>query len=152
MMKDYYPDKRSLWAIKLLTIPLVAAIWAAAGIFIPFDTIVNIVRTAAVIIGVVFSFIYCPLLFRSLKYTVTDSEVKRSGGVFIKKFQSVRYSSVQYITTARSFLSQYTGLNFIVYFVYGGQLRLLFLSRSDADEIMASAPLSQAERGSGDVS
>ena len=99
-----------------------------------------------------FSFIYCPLLFRSLKYTVTDSEVKRSGGVFIKKFQSVRYSSVQYITTARSFLSQYTGLNFIVYFVYGGQLRLLFLSRSDADEIMASAPLSQAERGSGDVS
>ena len=151
-MKDYYPDKRSLWAIKLLTIPLVAAIWAAAGIFIPFDTIVNIVRTAAVIIGGVFSFIYCPLLFRSLKYTVTDSEVKRSGGVFIKKFQSVRYSSVQYITTARSFLSQYTGLNFIVYFVYGGQLRLLFLSRSDADEIMASAPLSRAERGSGDVS
>lgn len=151
-MKDYYPDKRSLWAIKLLTIPLVAAIWAAVGLFIPFGIIIKIVRTASAIIGVVFSFIYCPLLFRSLKYTVTDTEVKRSGGVFIKKFQSVRYSSVQYITTARSFLSQYTGLNFIVYFVYGGQLRLLFLSRDDADEIMASAPLSQTERGNGDVS
>lgn len=151
-MKDYYPDKRSLWVIKLLTIPLVAAIWIAAGIFIPFGIIITIVRAAAVIIGVVLSFIYCPLLFRSLKYTVTDTEVKRSGGVFIKKYQSVRYSSVQYITTARSFLSQYTGLNFIVFFVYGGQLRLLFLSRDDADEIMASAPLSHMERGSDNVS
>lgn len=144
-MKEYFPDKRSLWAIKLLTIPVVAAIWAASGMFIPIEMIVKTVRIATVVIGVLLSFIYCPLLFMSLKYTVTDTEIIRSGGVFIKKYQTVRYSSVQYITYAKSFLSQYTGLNFIVLFVYGGQLRLLFLSRDDAEEIMALAPLKNRE-------
>lgn len=144
-MKDYYPDKRSLWAIKLLTIPIVAAVWIASGIFIPIEIIVKILRASVVVLGVLLSFIYYPLLFRSLKYTVTDKEVIRSGGVFIKKHQSVRYSSVQYITEAKSLLSQYTGLNFIVFFVYGGQLRLLFLSRNDADEIMAAAMLEKRE-------
>ena len=52
---------------------------------------------------------------------------------------------MQYITSAKSLLSQYTGLNFIVFFVYGGQLRLLFLSRDDADEIMALDPLNNRE-------
>lgn len=144
-MKEYFPDKRSMWAIKLLTIPVVAAVWIAAGMFIPIEIIVTIVRAAVVIIGVLLSFVYCPLLFRSLKYTVTDTEIIRSGGVFIKKHQSVRYSSVQYITSAKSILSRYTGLNFIVFFVYGGQLRLLFLSRDDTDEIMALAPLKNRE-------
>ena len=89
-MKDYYPDKKSMWAIKLLTIPIVAAIWFAAGRFIPFESFVRIVRSVSVALGVILSFVYCPLLFRSLKYTVTDTEIIRTGGVFIKKYQSVR--------------------------------------------------------------
>ena len=81
-------------------------------------------------------FVYLPLYFSSIKYTATETEIMKSSGVFIKTHQSVRYSSVQYTSVISSPFSQYTGLNFIVFFVYGGQLRLLFLKQSDAQEIL----------------
>ena len=144
-MKEYYPDKRCLWTIKLMIIPIYLAIWFLSGRFIPAALIVDIVRCTAAAICILLGYIYYPLFVRTLKYTVTDTEIKRSGGVFIRTFQSVRYSSVQYITTARCSFSHYTGLNFILFFVYGGQMRLLFLSREDSDEIMQTAFLRQRE-------
>ena len=40
-------------------------------------------------------------------------------GVFIKFHQSVKYSSIQYAAVIRTPLSDVTGLNFVVFFVFG---------------------------------
>lgn len=81
-------------------------------------------------------FAYLPLFLKSIHYTVTDTEIIKSSGVVMRLHQSVRYASIQYVNVITTPFSQYTGLNFIICFVYGGQLRLLFLNHSDAKEIL----------------
>ena len=55
------------------------------------------------------------------------------------------YSTVQYTTVITTPFSQYTGLNFIVFFVYGGQLRLLFLNQEDALYILRKTGTAEKE-------
>ena len=146
-MKDYYPDKHCLLTIILLIILSEALIWFTSWKFIPerFAVAVTIIRITAIVIGVILGFIYFPLFFRTVKYTLTETEIIRTSGVFIKIHQSIKYSSIQYVTVVTTPLSQYTGLNFIIYFVYGGQLRLLFLDHEDAMEILQLSGIREEE-------
>ncbi|MBQ6212768.1 MAG: PH domain-containing protein, partial [Ruminococcus sp.] len=104
--------------------------------FIPLENVVFIIVVSVIAIASFEMFIHLPMYFSSIKYSATETEVSKSSGVFIKVHQSVRYSSIQYTTIISSPFSQYTGFNFIIFFVYGGQLRLLFLKQSDAQEII----------------
>lgn len=135
-MKQYVPDRRCLSTLRILITAATVIIIAAARYFLPSDRIVFWITLAAAAAACVEMFIHLPLYFSSIKYTATSTEVTKSSGVFIKVRQSVRYSSVQYTTVISSPFSHYTGFNFIVFFVYGGQLRLLFLRQSDAKEII----------------
>ncbi|WP_303835820.1 PH domain-containing protein [Ruminococcus flavefaciens] len=135
-MKQYVPDRHCLSTLRILITAAVGIISAAAKYFIPFDNIVFIIVVSTVSIACFEMFIHLPMYFSSIKYTATETEVMKSSGVFIKVHQSVRYSSIQYTTIISSPFSQYTGFNFIIFFVYGGQLRLLFLKQSDAKEIL----------------
>lgn len=135
-MKEYSPDRRCLSTLRLLITLAVVIIVAAAKYFIPIDKIVLIIVISAVSIACFEMFIHLPLYFSSIKYSTTETEVVKSSGVFIKVHQSVRFSSIQYTTIIKSPLSKHTGFNFIIFFVYGGQLRLLFLKKADADEII----------------
>ena len=148
-MKDYYPDKHCLLTLKLLIILAFMIIWFVTGIFIPekFSIAVTIIRIAAGVIGFIIGFIYYPFFFRTVKYTLSETEIIRTSGVFIKIYQSVQYSSIQYTTIISSPFSKISGFNFVVFFVFGGQLRLLFLARDDAEEIMKlAANISRKER------
>ena len=135
-MKQYAPDRHGLTTMRLLITAAAVIILAAVRYFIPVDKIVLISVIVVVSPASLEMFVHLPLYFASIKYTATSTEITKSSGVFIKVHQSVRYSSVQYTTVISSPFSYYTGLNFIIFFVYGGQLRLLFLKRSDAKEIV----------------
>ena len=136
-MKQYSPDRHCLTTMRILITALVIVILSAVRYFIPYDKIVAVLVIAVVLIASLEMFVHLPLYFASIKYTATNTEITKSSGVFIKVHQSVRYFSIQYTTVISSPFSHYTGFNFIIFFVYGGQLRLLFLKRSDAMEIIA---------------
>ena len=136
-MKHYRPNKRSLIVLRIAVLLLTAAIIALDIILIPIKLAVNISVITVSAVAFILVFIYLPLFFSSVKYTATETEIVKTSGVFIKFHQSVRYSSVQYTTVITTPLSQYTGLNFIVFFVYGGQLDLLFLDQHDALAILS---------------
>ena len=135
-MKQYIPDRHCLSTLRLLITLAVVLIILAVRYFIPVEKLDFIIMVAVIAIACFEMFIHLPLYFSSISYTATSTEIMKSSGVFIKVHQSVRYSSVQYTTVISSPLSQYTGFNFIIFFVYGGQLRLLFLKQSDAKEII----------------
>lgn len=135
-MKHYYPDKGCLTMLRIIIIFSVIILLGLVRYFIPAKFLVLSITIAVAVIAFFVMFVYLPLYFSSIKYTATETEIMKSSGVFIKTHQSVRYSSVQYTSVISSPFSQYTGLNFIVFFVYGGQLRLLFLKQSDAQEIL----------------
>lgn len=135
-MKQYYPDRHCLTTMRLIITAAVVIILWAVRYFIPIEKIVMMCIIVVIAIACFEMFVHLPMYFNSISYYATETEVTKSSGVFIKVHQSVRYSSIQYTTRITSPLSQHTGFNFIIFFVYGGQLRLLFLKRADADEII----------------
>jgi len=135
-MKQFYPDRHCLTTMRLLITAAVVIILFAIRYFIPVDKIVLLSIIVVIAIACFEMFVHLPMFFNSISYSATSTEVTKSSGVFIKVHQSVRYSSIQYTTVISSPFSQYTGFNFIIFFVYGGQLRLLFLKQADAQEII----------------
>ena len=135
-MKNYKPDKNCIMMVRIIITFVSFILLIAVKYFITVSVLVILVSTLVASLAFFIMFAYFPLFVKSIEYTATDKEIMKKSGVFIKVHQSIRYSSIQYSTVVTTPFSQYTGLNFIVFFVYGGQLRLLFLNHRDASEIL----------------
>ncbi len=135
-MRHFYPDKKCIRLIQIIISAIGIILFFIVKHYVQSKEVLFISGTIIVSLCICIMFIYLPLYFSSLKYIVTDTEIIRTGGVFIKVHQSVLFSSIQYVTVIKTFLSRYTGLNFIIFFVFGGRFRLMFLSRNDTDEIL----------------
>ena len=135
-MRHFYPDKRSVSILQIITAVIGLIIYMVIKYFIGDEKKLYFSGTLIIFICTGIIAVYLPLYFSSLRYTATGSEIIRTSGVFFKIHQSVRYTSIQYAAVIKTFLSEYTGFNFIIFFVLGGRITLLFLSRTDADEIL----------------
>lgn len=135
-MKNYLPDKSCLMTLRILITFVSLILILAVSYFITVRILIILIDTIIGAGAFFIMFAYLPLFLKSVHYTVTDTEIIKSSGVMIKLHQSVQYSSIQYVNVITTPFSQYTGLNFIVCFVYGGQLRLVFLNHNDAREIL----------------
>lgn len=135
-MRHFYPDKRCINMLRTVISAVGIIIFAAVKYYVRTEKAVLIAGFIIAVICFAVMFIYLPLYFASLKYTATDKEIIRTSGVIIRFSQSVRYSSIQYTTVINTFLSRYTGLNFVIFFVFGGRFRLMFLSTEDMDDIL----------------
>lgn len=135
-MNSFKPERNALTTLRVLILAVSAVLVIAVRIYVPLDIVVMIFAVAVVLIDIFTVFVYLPMYFRSLSYEMTDEKIIRHSGVFMKVHQSVRYSTVQYSTVVSTPFSDKTGLNFVILFVYGGSLRLLFLSKDDAMRIL----------------
>ena len=126
---SFKPEKNALNTLRVLIIVISVIFIGVVKIYVPVDIVV-------IIFAVAVMFVYLPLYFASLSYEMTDEKIIRHSGVFMKVHQSVRYSTVQYSTVVSTPFSDKTGLNFVILFVYGGSLRLLFLKKEDAMKIL----------------
>ena len=140
MMKTYRPDRRGLGTLRLLILIAAVVLIGAVWYFIPLKWLVISLASGVGAVAFLAMFVYFPLYFSSLSYDSTDKEIIKHSGVFIRSHQSVRYASVQYTTVISTPLARHTGFNFVIFFVYGGQLRLLFLGYDDALEILSRTP------------
>ncbi|MDE6780294.1 MAG: PH domain-containing protein [Ruminococcus sp.] len=146
-MKNYLPDKSCLMTLRILIISVSVVLVSAVNYFFTVKILIILIDTIIGAGAFFMMFAYLPLFLKSIRYTVTDTEITKSSGVIIRLHQSVQYSSVQYVNVITTPFSQYTGLNFIVCFVYGGQLRLVFLNHNDAREILDKVEQKGGESG-----
>lgn len=135
-MKNYLPDKNCLFTLRISIIVVSLVLITAVNYFFTARVLVILIDTIIGAGAFFIMFAYLPLFLKSIHYMITDTEIIRSSGVMIKLHQSVKYSSIQYVNVITTPFSQYTGLNFIMCFVYGGKLSLLFLNHNDAKEIL----------------
>lgn len=135
-MRHFYPDKKCLPILQIVITVITAVLVLALNIYIPVNKVVLIASISLVSLAFIAMFVYLPLFISSIEYTVTDTEIARSSGVFIRFDHSVKFTSIQYHTFIRTPFSDKTGLNFISLFVFGGHLSLLFLDLKDAEEIL----------------
>ncbi len=135
-MKNYLPDKNCLFTLRISIIVVSLVLITAVNYFFTARVLVILIDTIIGAGAFFIMFAYLPLFLKSIHYMINDTEIIRSSGVMIKLHQSVKYSSIQYVNVITTPFSQYTGLNFIMCFVYGGKLSLLFLNHNDAKEIL----------------
>ncbi|MDE6035051.1 MAG: PH domain-containing protein [Ruminococcus sp.] len=135
-MKNYLPDRNCLFSMRIIITIISAILILAVKYFFTVDILVMLISTIIGAGAFFVMFAYLPMFISSIKYTLTDSEIITSGGVIMQIHKSVKYRSIQYTNVITTPFSQYTGLNFIICFVYGGQIRMLFLNHADAKEIL----------------
>lgn len=135
-MNTFKPEKNALTALRVIILALSVLLVGVVRIYVPVDIIVIVFAVAVLLIDIFLIFVYLPVYFATLSYEMTDEKIIRHSGVFMKSHQSVRYSTVQYSTVVNTPFSDKTGLNFVILFVYGGSLRLLFLSSENAMKIL----------------
>ncbi len=163
-MKKYYADRKSLKFLRVFTFLLIICIiialkyllyfleakypdyFALAKVTVP-EIIVWIFAALLVTAYVVFLLIILPLWYRSVSYTLSSDEIIIRSGVFMNTATYVKMSAVQYITTVSLPFSRYTSFNFLLINAYGGQLAMMFLSRSDMEDIYKKVQSYLSSRG-----
>ena len=135
-MKIYYPDRRSLTVLRVAVTAVALILIAAAKIFIKIYVLMLVLSIFFAAAAVAVIAVYLPLYFSNLSYHADENGIKKCTGVFLKKSQAIKYSSVQYSTTVQTPFSRMTGLNFLVFYVYGGTFTMLFLRYNDMQEIL----------------
>lgn len=150
-MKYFRPDKNALITLRIFIFSVSLIILAVIRLYIPMSIVLGIAAIALGTVDIFFIFIYLPLYFRALSFESDENGITKHSGVIFKSHQSVRYSTVQYTTVINAPFSKYTGINIVILFAYGGQLRLMFLSEEDALHVLKRAG-NAAERRWDDVS
>ncbi len=135
-MKKFKPDKNALLTMRIIILTISLLLSLGVRIYIALTVIVLIIAAAFGTVDIFLIFVYLPLYFSSVCYDMTEDMITRHGGAFVKSHKSVKISKIQYTTVVTTPFSQYTSLNFVILFVYGGQLRMLFLDLDDAMEIL----------------
>lgn len=136
-MKLYKPDKAAAAALRIIILAAGVLIIAAVRFLIEYYLLILSVIIAGLTAAA--AFIYIPLYFSRLSYIAGEKEIKKTSGVFFRSSKSIKYSAIQYYTYITTPFSGITGLNFVIFYVYGGRMLLLFLSRNDVTEILFSS-------------
>lgn len=135
-MISYNPDRRSLTILQVAVIAAIIILIIAVRFFIKIYWLRMMLSIVFAVAALIADFIYLPLYFSNLRYCATNSEIKKCSGVLFKTSQTIKYSSIQYSTIITTPFSKYTGLNFAVFYVYGGKFLMLFLKSGDLQDII----------------
>lgn len=141
-MKKILPDKNACGYAMLAVVIMASLLIFAVRLFIPDFTRISVIVTVAV--AVILDCVYIPLYFRNLRYETDGERITKYSGVVFHTSRMTEFSAVRYTTAVTTPFSEYTGLNIAVLFMYGGRLRLMFLSKKDMQDVLALA----TERGS----
>ena len=100
------------------------------------EVIIHTLMIFFVAVYVVFALIILRFWHRSLKYTLTDTAIISDAGFIVRSHQIMKYSAVQYVSRVSMPLSRISSFNFVIVSALGGRLLMMFLSDSDAEEII----------------
>ena len=81
------------------------------------------------------SIVCLPLYFRRLRIYASPAKLTVRAGILFVREQSIRLDRVQFVQTVTGPFDGILGLNFIILYVYGGQLTIPFLNRHDRMEL-----------------
>ncbi len=135
-MKRFYAHKSAAAVISVISAIISVVLMVVIRFVFRSRTVILTAGTAIAVLTLMFTLIYIPLYFSLVKYTLTETELLSERGVIIRRKSAIRLSCVQSYTLyipKRAFLS---GLSVVLLNVYGGTLAVLFLKRSDIEELI----------------
>jgi len=135
-MKKYYPHKNALKVLRVLSFFVAIILTFVARIYL--STYPMLMYWAVILFWVafiLFAFVGLPFYFTKTYYYVSADEIAKQSGLFFESRQLMRVNSIQYVTRISTPFSNFTGFNFLKMNALGGYLVILFLSKSDSEEI-----------------
>lgn len=137
-MKEYRADAGALHLLQMIISLLGAGIALAAWYFLSrwltaMWIVIGIFAGSAALV----SLVCLPLYFRQQRCLASRAKITMRAGILFVREQSIRLDRVQFVQTVTGPFDGILGLNFIVLYVYGGQLTVPFLSRRDRNELTA---------------
>lgn len=135
-MKNFKPDKNALFSMRMIVLAISLLILGVVRLYIPVNIIVAIAGIAVLAVLIFVDCVYLPLYFAALSYETDGKSISKHSGVVFKTHKSVKFSTIQYTAAVTTPFSKKTGLNFLLFFVYGGHLRLNFLKYDDFSELL----------------
>lgn len=97
--------------------------------------IVLILSAGFLLLWILAGFFYIPAYLRRIRISISHTEITVQSGVFFSRTRTILLQSLLLNTLLTTFLSRYTGLNFILLHTYGGTLLLPFLQKQDAEAL-----------------
>lgn len=135
-MKRYQADKNCMIFLRILIILIMVVLDTLVYVYLQkYSIIMYILMGVISILGIFFASIYVPIYFKKVSFTVSEELLLKESGFFIKVNQTMKVSSVQYITSIYIPLFRYIGFNFIIFNALGGSMIFTFLNTNDSDEI-----------------
>lgn len=101
-----------------------------------YELIMYILMCIITVLGIFFASIYVPLYFKMVYFRVSKDILSKESGFFIKTNQTMKVSSIQYVTSIYIPLFRYIGFNFIICNALGGYMIFSFLSKQDSTDIL----------------
>ena len=137
-MKEYRAARGALHLLQILICLTGAGLSAAATYFLRRWTwimwsVIGVFAGTALLM----SLICLPLFFARLRCYASEDKLTVIAGILFLREQSIRADRVQFIQTVTGPFDGILGLNFIILYVYGGQLTIPFLSTRDRYELVA---------------
>lgn len=146
-MKKYYADKTCSALFRIILLAVTCLLIFCAYHFLHSIPILMWVLTIVFATAyLLFGVIWLPLYFSKTNCSISSTEIVKNSGIFWQTKQIMPMESVQYATLITTFFSKYTGFNFVIVNALGGNIMLMFLSSSDAEEIMKTIRLSIDKR------
>ncbi|MGN0594933.1 MAG: PH domain-containing protein [Hominimerdicola sp.] len=137
-MRTYKPQKRAMLVIAfVMALPVLGfnIIVQLLQRFIPFSVYYIMIPLYAILFIIVM--IVLPVYFKKAFFTVSSKEITIHNGFISTQSTFIPASSVKSVTLVVLPLSKYTGMNFVVLNTFGARAVMLFLSKSDMNEISA---------------
>lgn len=136
-MKQYRSDKNCLNILRLSVLTASAVLICICTYFLSFIPklmiFLNILFFSA---GFFIAVIYLPVYFRNLCYYLDpERKITKVSGFFFLKKQIVSLDSIQYTTSISTPFHRFTGFNFFVLYAYGAIMTIMFLSKTDFEEL-----------------
>lgn len=136
-MKEYRADWGALHLLQILICLAAILLCAAATWFLRrwewiMWAVISVFAGAALFIAL----LCLPLFFTRLRCFASEEKLTVIAGILFLREQSIRLDRVQFIQTVTGPFDGILGLNFIILYVYGGQLTIPFLNKNDRYELV----------------
>ena len=135
-MRKYQPKRAALIVIDVAIVVIAALLTAhTVGYLSHHKIIMTLFLCLFWLAAILFAAILLPAYFSRTVIYISPTDISMKTGIVYLKRHHMRASAVQYVSTITTFMSKYTGLNFVILRAMGGTMILPFLGLEDVREI-----------------
>ncbi|MCD7771154.1 MAG: hypothetical protein LUH23_03585 [Oscillospiraceae bacterium] len=135
-MRKYQPKRAALIVIDVAIVVLAILLTIiVVGYLSNYRIIMTLLLCLFWLAAILFSAVLLPAYFSRTVIYISPTDISMKTGIVYVKRHHMKADAIQYASTITTFLSKYTGLNFVILRAMGGTMVLPFLGLNDVREI-----------------